>query len=243
MSQWLLIGTAILGLLGLAFYCVPHDSHHIEHDITARSTQAVTSANVAVPDGGLTVSGRDVTLTGPRGSALVSDSTRDMVAKVWGVRDPVHVVVTEPPLTPPVTAPLPLPVEARKLEVDLSKFLEGKNIRFDIGSDVIHPEGQAVLNDVFRILATSPTVSVDITGHTDNEGDERYNVDLSRRRAAAVKNFLAAKGIKAERMETEGFGSTKPVVPNDTPEHMARNRRIEFHATGRTPGGAALKNN
>ena len=85
-------------------------------------------------------------------------------------------------------------------------------------------------------MATAPGVAVDITGHTDNDGDAPFNLDLSKRRAAAVKQYLASKGIAAQRMETEGFGGAKPVVPNDTPEHKARNRRIEFHAVSRIPG-------
>lgn len=238
MSQWPLIGVMLLGLAGTAFYCIPHDSHHIEHDVLARSTQAVSSANIAIPDGALRVDGRDVTLTGPRGSAIVSDATRDMVAKVWGVREPVHVVVTEPP---PAPVPPPLPMEAKKLEADLTQFLEGKNIRFGVNSEVIHPEGKLVLDEVFRILATAPGVAVDITGHTGSDGDAPSNLDLSKRRAAAVKQYLASKGLAADRMETEGFGSAKPAVPNDTPEHNARNRRIEFHAVSRIPG-ATLTN-
>ena len=238
MSQWPLIGVTSLGLAGLAFYCVPHDAHHIEHDISARSTKALTDVNVAIPKDGVTVDGRDVTLRGQRGSAIVSDATRDLVAKVWGVRDPVHVIVTDPPVE---AAPAPLPVEAQKMEVDLSKFLEGKTIRFDFNSDTIHPEGKVVLDQIFRILATSSTVAVDITGHTDSDGDAKTSLDLSKRRAAAVKQYLVSRGIKAERLETEGFGSMKPVVPNDTPVNKARNRRIDFHATGRIPG-AALNN-
>ena len=238
MSQWPLIGLILAGLAGLAFWCVPHDAHMIQHDITARSTQKLADSSVAIPDGGLKVDGRDVTLTGVRGSAIVSDATVAMVQALPGVRNPVHVVITEPPAAP---APPPLPVEAQKLEVDLGKFLEGKTIRFDTNSAAIHPEGVAVLDQVFRILATAPTVAVDITGHTDTDGDAKDNLDLSKRRAAAVKQFLVSRGIKAERLETEGFGSTKPVAPNDTPENKARNRRIEFHANARIPG-AALSN-
>ena len=238
MSRWRLIGVMVLGLAGLAIYCVPHDAHHIENDILARSTQALSDAKVEIPEGGVTVDGRDVTLKGPKGSAIVTDATRDLTARVWGVREPVHVVATEPPPAPP---PPPLPVEAQKVEVDLTRFLEGKTIRFDVDSDVIHPEGKAVLDQVFRILATAPGVAIDITGHTDNEGDAKSNLDLSKRRAAAVKQYLVSRGIKAERLETEGFGSAKPVAPNDSPQNKARNHRIEFHANARIPG-AALSN-
>jgi OmpA-OmpF porin, OOP family len=233
--SWPMLGGALLALVGFAFYCVPRDAQQIQQDITARSTQALSGANVAIPAGGLTVDGRDVTLKGPRGSAIVSDQTRDTVAKLWGVREPVHVIITEPE---PAPAPPPLPVEAKKLEVDLTQFLEGKNIRFDVNSDTIHPDGKVVLDQVFRILATAPAVAVDITGHTDSDGDAKSNLDLSKRRAAAVKQYLVSRGIKAERLETEGFGSTKPVAPNDTPANKARNRRIEFHANSRIPGAA-----
>ena len=243
MSQWPLIGAALFGLAGLAFYCVPHDAHLIEQDVTARTAAALASAHVYVPENGLAVDGRAVTLRGPKGSAVVSDATRDLVASVKGVRDPVRVLLTEPVASAPeiVSSAPPaaaLPVEAKKLEVDLTQFLEGKTIRFDVVSDVIHPEGQAVLNEVFRILASAPAVAVDITGHTDNEGDPNFNINLSRRRALAVKQYLVSRGIKPERLRTEGFGSSKPVVPNDTPEHMARNRRIEFHANAGIPGAS-----
>ena len=238
MSQWPLIGIALLGLAGVAFYCVPHDATHIQHDITTRTTQKLQDSNIAIPDGALIVDGRDVTLKGFKGSPIVSAKSQQVVESVWGVRHPVKVIEETPIAAPP---PAPLPVEAQKVEVDLSKFLEGKNIRFDTNSEAIHPEGQLVLNEVFRILASSPTVAVDITGHTDNIGVEAFNLYLSKLRAVAVKKYLVARGIKPERLETEGFGSAKPIAPNDTEPNRARNRRIEFHANGRIPG-AALNN-
>jgi outer membrane protein OmpA-like peptidoglycan-associated protein len=208
----------------------------IEHDIAARTTQALTRASIPIPEGAVKVDGRDVTLTGVRGSAIVSDQTRAMVQGLAGVREPVHLVVTEPPPPPP---PPPLSVEGRKLETDLTQFLAGKTIRFDASSDVILPDGKAVLDQIVRILAAAPAVAVDITGHTDFEGDPNFNLNLSKRRAEAVKLYLVSKGIKAERLEAEGFGGTKPIAPNDTPENKARNRRIEFHASGRVPLAAA----
>ena len=234
MSQWPVMGMLLLALFGLFFYCIPHDANFIQQDVLGRSTQALHAAGVEVPTGGIGVDGRDITLMGVRGSPIVSDQTRDMIAHVWGVRS-VSVKVLEPPPAPPK---LELKPEAKKLEVDLSQFLEGKTIRFDVNSDVIHPEGRVVLDQVFRILATAPSVAVDITGHTDSDGDAVWNLGLSKRRAAAVKQYLAAKGIAAARIETEGFGSAKPVAPNDTPANKAKNRRIEFHANGRIPEAA-----
>jgi outer membrane protein OmpA-like peptidoglycan-associated protein len=234
MSQWPVLGVLLLALAGLFFFCIPHDANFIQQDVLGRSTQALKAAGVDIPIGGIGVDGRDITLMGVRGSSIVSDQTRDMIARVWGVRS-VSVKVLEPP---PGPAKLELKPEAKKLEVDLAQFLEGKNIRFAVNSDVIHPDGRILLDQVYSILATAPAVAVDITGHTDSDGEAAANLDLSKRRAAAVKRYLAAKGIAPARLETEGFGSTKPVVPNDTPENKAKNRRIEFHASGRIPGAA-----
>lgn len=232
MSQWPFMGALLFALAGLFIYCIPHDAKHIEQDLLTRSTQTLRDTGVEIPVGGVGIDGRDITLMGVRGSAIVSDQTRDLVAKTWGVRT-VAVKVIEPP---PAAPKLELKPEAKKLEVDLTQFLEGKTIRFDVNSDVIHWEGKAVLDQMFRILASAPAVAVDITGHTDSDGDPVYNLDLSKRRAAAVKRYMVAKGIAATRLETEGFGSTKPIAPNDLPINKAKNRRIEFHANGRIPG-------
>ena len=238
MNRWPVIGVLLAGLAALLVFWVPRQAQAIELDITERTAETLMRANVAAPPGALSVTGRDVTLTGVRGSAIVSDATRELVAKVSGVRDPVHMIVTDPPPPPP---PPPLPPEAQKVDAELSKFLEGKTIRFEVASEAIHPEGKLVVDQVFRILAAAPAVSIDITGHTDTDGDLTFNLDLSKRRAASVKQYLIAKGIKAERMTAEGFGSSKPIMPNDTPENRAKNRRIEIHANSRIPG-AALTN-
>ncbi|MFA7583442.1 MAG: OmpA family protein, partial [Proteiniphilum sp.] len=69
-------------------------------------------------------------------------------------------------------------------------------------------------------------------GHTDSDGDDTKNMELSRRRAAAVKSELVSTfGIDASRMDTEGAGESKPIVANDTPANKAQNRRVEFVKT------------
>lgn len=240
MNRGPLIGVTLLGLAALVFWFVPRSAHAIERDITARVTEQLTDANIEVPAGAVRVQGRDVTLTGASGSPIVSNQMRDLIAGLNGVRNPVHVVIATPPapVVPPKPPPPPLSAEAQKLETDLTKFLEGKTIRFVSASDALRPEGKAILDQVYKILATAPQVAVDITGYTDSDGDAAANIVLSKRRAAAVKRYLVRKGIKANRMETDGFGSTKPLVPDDTPENKTRNRRIEFHASARIPGAA-----
>ena len=69
---------------------------------------------------------------------------------------------------------------------------------------------------------------VEIQGHTDNVGSERYNQTLSERRARTDLNYLVARGINANRLQTIGYGETKPIADNSTPAGRAMNRRIEF---------------
>ena len=85
------------------------------------------------------------------------------------------------------------------------------------------------MNDIATVLKENPAVSVKIIGHTDSDGDDALNLDLSKRRAESVRSELSSKfGIDASRMYTEGAGESKPVAPNDTPSNKAMNRRVEF---------------
>jgi OmpA-OmpF porin, OOP family len=110
---------------------------------------------------------------------------------------------------------------------------EGKfsttGILFDVNSDKIKPESYGVLKELGTVLKENATVKVRIIGHTDADGDDAKNLDLSKRRAASVKAALATEfGIDATRMETDGKGETQPAAPNTTPEGKANNRRVEF---------------
>jgi outer membrane protein OmpA-like peptidoglycan-associated protein len=79
------------------------------------------------------------------------------------------------------------------------------------------------------VLAENPDVNVKIIGHTDGDGDDAKNLDLSKRRAESVKNELVKNfGIDSSRLTTEGAGETKPIAANDIPVNKARNRRVEI---------------
>ena len=102
-------------------------------------------------------------------------------------------------------------------------------ITFDVNKADIRPESHGTLNDIATVLKENPAVRVKIIGHTDSDGDEALNLDLSRRRAESVRSELSSKfGIDASRMQTEGAGESKPLAPNDTPANKAINRRVEF---------------
>jgi outer membrane protein OmpA-like peptidoglycan-associated protein len=110
---------------------------------------------------------------------------------------------------------------------------EGKlvvhGIYFDSGSDKIKPESAGTLKEIANVLKENSGVKVKIVGHTDSDGDDKKNMDLSKRRAASVKKSLAEEyGIDASRMVTDGKGESAPISDNKTPEGKANNRRVEF---------------
>lgn len=110
---------------------------------------------------------------------------------------------------------------------------EGKlvtyGIYFDVNKDVVKPESYGTLKEIAAILNEVPDVKVKILGHTDADGQDAANLDLSKRRAASVKVELAKNfGVNADRLETDGMGESQPVAPNDTPVNKALNRRVEF---------------
>lgn len=85
------------------------------------------------------------------------------------------------------------------------------------------------LKKIATVLQENPDVRVKIVGHTDSDGADASNMDLSKKRGASVKNELVRNfGIDASRLESDGMGESQPVAPNDTPSNKALNRRVEF---------------
>jgi OOP family OmpA-OmpF porin len=102
-----------------------------------------------------------------------------------------------------------------------------RNVEFDIDKYNIKPQYQPELDKAVDILTKNPNASVTIAGHTDNTYTRAYNIQLSKRRAEAVKNYLVRKNIDAKRISIEYYGFDKPIASNNTVEGRARNRRSE----------------
>lgn len=102
------------------------------------------------------------------------------------------------------------------------------HIEFQTGSAVIRPESYKTLDSIFESAVVAEGLKIGVFGHTDNNGSDDVNLPLSERRAASVKDYLAAKGLKDQRIETKGFGSSKPVADNNTEAGRSRNRRVEI---------------
>lgn len=104
-----------------------------------------------------------------------------------------------------------------------------RGILFDSGSDKIKPESYGTLKEIANVLKENSGVKVQIVGHTDADGNDASNLDLSKRRALSVKTSLVSDfGIEESRMTTDGKGESVPVADNNTSEGKANNRRVEF---------------
>jgi OOP family OmpA-OmpF porin len=84
------------------------------------------------------------------------------------------------------------------------------------------------LNMILRVLKDNPALKFEVDGHTDNSGSAAHNLTLSQERADAVKDQLVKMGMDPTRLTTKGFGDSKPISDNNTPEGRANNRRVEF---------------
>ena len=123
--------------------------------------------------------------------------------------------------------PIPKPV-ATSAEKTAAGTYVYRDIQFENNQAVLKESSFPALNEVTEILKARPELNIEIHGHTDGSGSRAYNLDLSRRRAEAVKTFLESKGIAASRMTTKAFGPDRPTDSNATKQGRARNRRVEF---------------
>lgn len=126
---------------------------------------------------------------------------------------------------------LPVPVKPDDLtrqKLEPGKVIQLKNIYFEFDKDELMPRSYVELNKLLKIMRENPKLAIEIVGHTDALGDDAYNLDLSRRRALAVVNFLQENKINKNRLRSHGEGETKPIATNDTDEGRAQNRRVEF---------------
>jgi OOP family OmpA-OmpF porin len=115
-----------------------------------------------------------------------------------------------------------------ELQIELDKELEGKTIEFATGSVELSPEGKKLLDELVPFIQKAVDFPILIGGHTDNRGDAKKNLVLSKQRAESVKKYLVSKRIPETQLTADGYGSQQPIADNTTEEGRKKNRRIAF---------------
>jgi outer membrane protein OmpA-like peptidoglycan-associated protein len=130
---------------------------------------------------------------------------------------PIAIASAAPPAPPP------------RVEVKADRIEINEKIQFELDKANIMEASHSLLNEITAVLAQHTEIKkVDILGHTDSDGSDAYNQDLSDRRAKAVMQYLVGHGIDQARLTAKGLGESKPIASNDTAAGKEKNRRVEF---------------
>ncbi len=117
---------------------------------------------------------------------------------------------------------------AVRREGDLLAITLKGDVTFDTNSTTVRPGLYTEINRIAQIMVKYPQTNIMVEGHTDSQGSENYNQQLSDKRATSVKNLLIERGVAAYRVNTLGYGESRPVATNATPEGRMMNRRVEI---------------
>jgi outer membrane protein OmpA-like peptidoglycan-associated protein len=115
--------------------------------------------------------------------------------------------------------------------IEIGQVFRLNNVFFDFDKWDLRPESFVELDRVVKLLNENPSMEIELSAHTDNYGSDDYNFKLSDNRARSCMEYILSKGIHANRVTSQGYGETKPVAENDTPENRQLNRRVEFKIT------------
>ncbi|MBX9710410.1 MAG: OmpA family protein [Xanthobacteraceae bacterium] len=170
--------------------------------------------------GSLTISDRDVKLSGdalyPAASEQIQIDLASSLPQGWKANAEISV------------KPVASPVDSTVCQQLFVEMLTRGKIRFESGRATIDSDSMGLLDRLIETALRCPTANLEIAGHTDSDGDTGANLALSTRRAQSVVDYLVKAGLPKDRVVARGYGDTKPVVPNDTEENKAKNRRIDF---------------
>jgi outer membrane protein OmpA-like peptidoglycan-associated protein len=240
---WPFLWRGLLPLLALAlaalFALGPFARGWIEGTVQREIREQLNAAGYGWV--GLKVSGQNVTLSGTEPTTSAGERAialaKAATCPTWLGRRTCAVSVagdfaTPAPMVAAAPAPVarPAPAAAQACERSLARLLAGEEIEFARASASISAKSAPLLDRLAKEARACPG-NIRIQGYTDNIGRANFNQRLSDDRAAAVRAALIERGIPGERLQSEGFGATRPVADNHTPAGRAKNRRIEFHTS------------
>jgi outer membrane protein OmpA-like peptidoglycan-associated protein len=230
---------SVIGLAAIVLGQSVPNRHSIEDDLMGRSVQALQEAGVTGVE--VSFTGRDGTLRarnradGDRALAIVRAQVGVRVANVVvdtaapgattgaGPTSGAAASPTQP--APSATVAVDRTPPPEQVQTELAGLVD---VRFENDSATLTGEGQATVARVADVLKANPTVRISIEGHTDTNGPEQRNLDLSRARAETVRNTLIGLGIAADRLTATGFGESRPKIGGNSAEARAADRRVEF---------------
>ena len=129
-------------------------------------------------------------------------------------------------------------IEIERQQNEILKLTMNSEVSFDFNSASIKPSFHSPLNKIADIMNRYPQTQIVIAGHTDSVGSEKYNLELSLRRANAVADYLVSQGVSMARLSTEGRGELQPIATNDTAAGRAQNRRVEIYVVPNQNAGS-----
>lgn len=230
MNRTLLVFLSLPILAALAYFCVSKHISEIPIDIKNRTYDNLNAAGINAV--GATTDGRDVTLTGIVETDDIKKRAEETTFKTEGVRKVDNQIMVAPPAfaegEDDTAPPMSEDEINQKCDKELKEYMNEHTILFASGSAVIEPQSIEVLEAIADIARQCPDSHLLVGGHTDNVGQEAVNEAVSLQRAQAVAEYLKNTAKLPQSIEAKGFGESKPLLPNDSKENRARNRRIEF---------------
>ena len=113
-------------------------------------------------------------------------------------------------------------------QFEVGQVVVMENIFFEFDKSIILPQSFVELHNLISLLSKYPTMKIELSGHTDNKGSDRYNQNLSHSRVKAVYDYLVSQGISPKRLQYSSYGATQPIADNKTDQGRSKNRRVEF---------------
>jgi outer membrane protein OmpA-like peptidoglycan-associated protein len=163
------------------------------------------------------------------GEFFILDDPANPLVLNWRLKDPLYHNGNFRVEIVKINFPLAKPENVLEKQLTQEKRAVTYGIYFDFNKDTLKAESEPVLKEIAQAMNDNPDWKLTVEGHTDNIGVDPYNLDLSKRRAASVKQALVSQySIAPDRLLTGGFGASRPIETNDTLEGRARNRRVEL---------------
>ena len=204
----------------------------IETDLLQRTRQALAEAGL--PTQMVSFNGRDGVLAGTVVGEADVERLQTVVSGVYGVHQvdnrliPVSSETAQPVLEPvdallPVSGTLYTPSKKYPIEqLSLDK------LQFEYARAELDADGMAVLGNVLAALHQHPTMVIEVSAHTDDEGTALGNLAVTQARAEVVRNYLLSQKVDAKQVVAKGYGSTRPIVEHQSAEGSSKNRRIDI---------------